>query len=186
MRQMLQQMNSQDSVDKECANIAMQDDLCKECILFALAHAHKLSNLQIFLDEICEFSRLISVRNSISSVLMLHITDLSTIFSRQRLEKFFLDSVSLVSRRTDEDLGSNRDSRINFWKGLHGLLMGTDKDGSRIDTTNIFAGLKKCLKLLDSPLQSNLASMEWAEALECISLASTEWISEAVQVSDLC
>ena len=179
-------MKALGSVDKENAHI-MQDDLCKECILFALAHARKLSNLHIFLDEICDLSRLISVQKTVSSVLMLHIADLSSIFSWHRLEKFFNDSASFICRHRNIDPGLNEDSEINFWKGFKGLLTRIDKEGSEINLNSLFIASEKCIELLDSPLNSGntkLASMKWTEALECMSLASTAWIVKVAQVSD--
>ncbi|KAI5062948.1 hypothetical protein GOP47_0021495 [Adiantum capillus-veneris] len=189
LRQILHALGS----SKKCGitegqNIAMQDAMCRECVLFSLAHAHNLSVLQAFLDELCDFPRLISIRTSMTSVLMLHMRNLSSIFSRSRMEMFFFDCVEVACRASDswcsESLFSADacwDLRISFWKGFKSLLLHS-KDGAipSIDKNKLLLGAEKCYCLLNIPLKETESELhkieEWSEALDCLALASDEWI----------
>ncbi|MCO5566913.1 hypothetical protein L7F22_020597 [Adiantum nelumboides] len=178
----------------KCQSVAMQDDVCKECVLLSLAHAPKLSVLQAFLDELCDFPRLISIRPSMASVLMLHMTELSSIFSRSRMEKFFFACIE-VACRTNESQGSEslysadswQDLRISFWKGFKSLLLQS-KEGliPGIDKDKLFSGAEKCLYLLDIPLKKKENKQckieEWSEVLKCLVLASDEWIAKITEL----
>lgn len=194
MRQFLHQMTSSlEFVDKNYQYVVMQDELCKECILFTLAHARRLPNLQTFLNELCDLSRLISMRTSVSSVLILHMAELSSIFSRSQMEKFFLDSVELTCRgctlQDSECSFSSNASwqlKISFWKGLKCLILQLSKDSEQyMDKDKLFLGAEKCLDLLDVPSidseNSNLVFEEWSGALECMLQASKEWIMKVTE-----
>eukprot|EP00250_Pteridium_aquilinum_P007071 c16865_g1_i1 orf=198-5741(-) len=194
LRQMLHEAASSDEcVDKGCQNTVMMDQLCKECVLFSLAHAHRLPNLQAFLDELCDLSRLISLRMSVSSILMLHMTELSSIFSRYRMEKFFLDSAEVTCRASKsqglENLfsaGASWQLKASFWEGLKSLLSHS-KEGftPTIDKDKLFLGAEKCLLLLETPLKEpenrDHKLEEWSAALECMALISEEWVMKVTE-----
>lgn len=195
-----EQAPSGESVDTSSQHVAMQDNVCKELLLFLLAHAEKLPILQPLLDELCDLSRLISLGPFLSGLLMLHMASVSSIFSESRMERFFIDCVELISRvcrlqDSEPPLPKTlyTQLKINFWKGLAlyvTQLNKQSKETSEAKKHKLFLRVEKCLEVFDDlplvvsvhdhdqtlELDSQLLYEEWSAALNCISQASKEWI----------
>lgn len=136
---------------------------------------------------------MLSIRRSISSVLMLHMIELRSIFSRSRMEKFFIDSVEVTSRASRSQGSFSADAswqlKTSFWKGLKALLLSqVNEPSSIIDKHKLSLGADTCLHLLDSPLKrsedmTHLVE-EWSEALDCMCLlASPESLLKSVRLT---
>ncbi|KAH7423860.1 hypothetical protein KP509_12G077600 [Ceratopteris richardii] len=163
-----------------------------ECMLFSLAHAQSFSGLQTCLDELCDLALLLSLRTSMASILMVHMNKLSYIFSKSRLERFVFDCVEATWRRSQsnhsQSLLSGDDVeclKVNLWKGLKSLL-SLPKDDLRVgvDKNKLLVAAEKCLSLLEAPLEKSPRKLDeiqgWSEALECMVLASDEWIAKLI------
>ncbi|KAH7423086.1 hypothetical protein KP509_12G038700 [Ceratopteris richardii] len=178
----------------EFKNFKVQDDLFSECMLFSLAHAQSFSGLQTCLDELCDLALLLSLRTSMASILMVHMNKLSYIFSKSRLERFVFECVEATWRRSQSNHSQNLSSgddveclKVNLWKGLKSLL-SLPKDDLRVgvDKNKLLVAAEKCLSLLEPPLEKSPRKLdeiqEWSEALECMVLASDEWIAKLTEI----
>ncbi|KAG9141189.1 hypothetical protein Leryth_001683, partial [Lithospermum erythrorhizon] len=168
--------------------------LREECIAFALAHASKLDELLNFLDELLQVSRFRTLELNLQLYILVHLADLTKIFSDSRLEKLFYDVVSFVSSSVPSKLHNpDRNSllRIACWKGLHLCL-----DGFSVETQTYLSVLEDCIKQLFALLPewhwgNNISGYsdkntveEWTEAVRCLGKSRQDWLLNFLQTPD--
>lgn len=176
--------------------------LREACVHFSFVHAERIPSLLNFLDELCELSRFNMLENSLQSVLLLHMVDMTRIFSRSRMEKFFSEILDFIGhwlileipeQDTEQETELNRYLKIAFWKSLHKCLTEILLPLSEIYLPDIVNCMEILFQLLP-PVPSNLSEMcqtgskfysseqEWSQALKCLMNAPKEWLLEILQV----
>lgn len=182
--------------------VIQTSSLREACVHFSFVHAERIPSLLNFLDDLCELSRFNMLEISLQSVLLLHMVDMTRIFSRSRMEKFFSDILDFISRwlileipkhDTEQETESNSYLKIAFWKSLYKCLTEILSPLSEIYLPDILNCMEILFQLLP-PVPSNLSEMcqtgskfysseqEWSQALKCLMNAPKEWLLDILQV----
>ncbi|XVF58011.1 hypothetical protein PTKIN_Ptkin07bG0028200 [Pterospermum kingtungense] len=167
--------------------------LREECLQFALVHAQQFDALLTFLDELSDLSRFRTLELSLQSCLLRHLADLIKLFSGSRLEKLFDDVSNYLSSVTSDqvfNLKQKSSLRISCWKGFYQCL-----DEASLDSLEYIKNIERCIEVLFSLLltpqsptfmeANQLNSVEWSEAVKCLSKARHGWLLDFLQVSHL-
>jgi hypothetical protein len=165
--------------------------LRENCILFSLAHASQFDSLLIFLDELSELSRFSKLELNLQSCILMHLSDLTKIFSGSRLEKLYNDVTNFIYGLVSLDQVYNAEERsllrVSSWKGIYNCL-----DETSLDSQEYVPNVKDCMEALFSLLpEANVVenqeylSKEWFEAIRCLGKASKEWLLNLLQVKEV-
>nr|GME01697.1 protein RST1 isoform X2 [Ipomoea batatas] len=161
--------------ESEVAELLSQDvtfkkgHLREECLLFSLSHAYQFDHLLIFLDELCDFARMRTLEPTLQSCILVHLADLTKIFSSSRLVKLFNDVACFLSWLVSSGLYSPQSytSEIeNCMKVLFDLLPQFPSAGSR------------------ELYQANIIE-EWSEAVRCLGKSEQGWLLDLLQISEV-
>lgn len=183
--------------ESEVAELLSQDvtfkkgHLREECLLFSLSHASQFDHLLIFLDELCDLVRMRTLEPSLQSCILLHLADLTKIFSGSRLVKLFNDVACFLSWLVLSSLYSPEQKsslRFSCWRGLDQCL-----NESSLDTQSYKSEIENCMEVLFNLLpqfpsagskelyQANIIE-EWSEAVRCLGKSQQGWLLDLLQV----
>nr|GMC62090.1 protein RST1 isoform X1 [Ipomoea batatas] len=186
--------------ESEVAELLSQDvtfkkgHLREECLLFSLSHAYQFDHLLIFLDELCDFARMRTLEPTLQSCILVHLADLTKIFSSSRLVKLFNDVACFLSWLVSSGLYSPEQKsslRFSCWRGLNQCL-----NESSLDTQSYTSEIENCMKVLFDLLpqfpsagsrelyQANIIE-EWSEAVRCLGKSEQGWLLDLLQISEV-
>ncbi|XP_043808563.1 protein RST1 isoform X3 [Manihot esculenta] len=164
--------------------------LREESLLFSIAHANQFDPLLTFLDELSEVSRFRTLELNLQSCLLVHLADLTKVFSSSRLEKLFDDITEFFSSDSSPKMynsNQTRSLRISFWRGLCQCL-----DEASLSSLEYMPNVEKCMEVLFSMLPVSESSavgshmlnpvQEWREAVKCLAKARVNWLLDFLQV----
>lgn len=167
--------------------------LREESLLFSIAHANQFDPLLTFLDELSEVSRFRTLELNLQSCLLVHLADLTKVFSSSRLEKLFDDITEFFSSDSSPKMynsNQTRSLRISFWRGLCQCL-----DEASLSSLEYMPNVEKCMEVLFSMLNVSESSavgshmlnpvQEWREAVKCLAKARVNWLLDFLQVNML-
>lgn len=182
-----------------------QEEVRKQCVLFAFAHAEQVPALASVLDELCELSRLQTLEPSLRNLLMRRVFNLQRIFSPLRLKQLFRDVEEYAVNPTglagflllDEkmEVESQRSSfRVSLWNGL-ALFFEDFKSGE--EGGDVMTSVEECMMVLVSLLSSlmwadgasqakdeshQVAAEEWSAAVTALAKTPATWLMQAFEV----
>ncbi|KAJ9135366.1 hypothetical protein P3X46_032557 [Hevea brasiliensis] len=165
--------------------------LRKDALQFSIAHANQFDPLLTFLDELSDLSRFRTLELNLQSCLLVHLADLTKIFSDSRLEKLFDDIAEFFSSDYSPKMYNSdqkRSLRISFWRGLCQCL-----DEDSLCTPEYMPNVEKCMEVLFSLLPASESAaileahmlnpaQEWYEVVKCLAKARGDWLLDFLQV----
>ncbi|CAH9123168.1 unnamed protein product [Cuscuta epithymum] len=167
--------------------------LREECLLFALSHASQFDSVLAFLDELCVLARMRALEPSLQSCILLHLADLTKIFSGSRLIELFNDvanflshSVSSVHYSPDQKSAL----RSSCWRSLNQCWEESSLDSQfyKSEIENCMVVLFKLLPQFPSAcskdLYQNNIIEEWSEAITCLAKSKQEWLLNLLQIPE--